>query len=252
AVAARKEADEQARRAEQQSRLAVKTLTAMVFDFQRKLSHLPGARAVRQAWLEDALERLQEVGRGLGTSAQADRTTMVAHSEIGDIFLDSGSSEQRKARPGPKSAGKQRGWIEEAQWHYQQAHAIGKQLAEADPASATAQRDLSRSYNKLGDVSLKQENGRAARRYYQKGLDICKKLSEADPVSVQAQRDLAVSYNKLGDVSLELKDVPAARGHYRKGLDIFKKLGEANPASATAQRDLALSYNKLGDVSLKE
>ena len=67
---------------------------------------------------------------------------------------------------------RQAGRLDAAREFYQQGLDIAKKLAAADPANAQAQRDLSVSYEKLGDVS--QQAGRldAAREFYQQGLDI--------------------------------------------------------------------------------
>ena len=128
-----------------------------------------------------------------------------------------------------------------------------RQLAEADPTSAVKQRDLSVSYNKLGDVSKLAGDLQAARDFFEKGLGISRKLAEDDPDRNNAdkQRDLFVSYIKLGDVSMSSGDLQAARDFFEKGLGISFELAEDDPDrnNADKQRDLSVSYIKLGDVS---
>jgi hypothetical protein len=57
------------------------------------------------------------------------------------------------------------------------------------------ERDLSVSYNKLGDVNLSLGNTQVALDAYQKSLEVAKTLAANDPQSAQAQRDLSVSYD---------------------------------------------------------
>ena len=79
---------------------------------------------------------------------------------------------------------------------------IFEALASADPNDTQARRDLSVSYNKLGDVHLQARRTDKALQAYQKCLELREALAKADPNDAQARRDLSVSYNKLGDVHL--------------------------------------------------
>src|SRR5258708_34336851 len=76
---------------------------------------------------------------------------------------------------------------------------IRERLAQDDPSSALAQRDLGVSYDRLGDLMLRLGNDTEAERLYRLSLDIHQRLAHADPSSAQAQRDLSISLNKLGD-----------------------------------------------------
>jgi tetratricopeptide (TPR) repeat protein len=134
---------------------------------------------------------------------------------------------------------------------YQQALEIRQELAAADPRDVQAQRDLSVSYNKLGDVQLQLGDTAQALASYQQGLEISQELAAADPRDAQAQRDLSVSHNKLGDAYLQLGDTARALTSYQQGLEIRQKLAATDPGNADAQRDLSECYNKLGRVEEK-
>ncbi|MBX7169259.1 MAG: TIR domain-containing protein, partial [Pirellulales bacterium] len=73
------------------------------------------------------------------------------------------------------------------------AVACGERILAADPDNAAAQRDLSVSYSKLGDVSVAQGDLAGAKRYFEQSLNIDQLLA-ADPDNAAAQRDLSVSY----------------------------------------------------------
>jgi Flp pilus assembly protein TadD len=89
-----------------------------------------------------------------------------------------------------------------------QCSAILCQLAEADPKNAQTQRDLSISFERLGDVAAAPA---AARRFYEQELEIRRNLAEADPENAEAQRALADSYARLGAVNRADKNLPEAR-----------------------------------------
>ncbi|MEX1364883.1 MAG: hypothetical protein AB1Z98_17275, partial [Nannocystaceae bacterium] len=76
-----------------------------------------------------------------------------------------------------------------------------ERLAEADPQSAQAQRDLSVSLDKLGNVELQAGNLAAACERFQRSLEIAERLAEADPQSAQAAFDLYISHQWLARVA---------------------------------------------------
>ena len=68
-----------------------------------------------------------------------------------------------------------------------------------DPDNADWQRDLSVSYNKVGDVLVEQGNLTEALKSHRDSLTIAERLAKADPNNAGWQRDLSVSYNKVGE-----------------------------------------------------
>src|SRR5260370_4864213 len=81
--------------------------------------------------------------------------------------------------------------------------ALFRSLAKADPGNAGWQRDLSVSYNKVGDVLVGQGNLQEALQAYRDSLAIFERLANADPGNAGWQRDLSVSYERVGDVLVE-------------------------------------------------
>ncbi len=134
---------------------------------------------------------------------------------------------------------------------YRTMEKSARRRADADPKNAGAQRDLSVSFIKLGDVTLQQGQTQESLDFYRKSLDVRQKLADADPKNAGAQRDLFASFNNLGEVTLQLGQTLEARAFYRKSLDMAQKLADADPNNAQAQRDLSLSIGALGDVTLK-
>ncbi|MEI2774198.1 MAG: tetratricopeptide repeat protein [Candidatus Competibacter sp.] len=88
------------------------------------------------------------------------------------------------------------GNLPEALKAYRDGLAIRERLAQADPGNAGWQRDLSVSYNKIGDVRVAQGNLPEALKAYRDGLAIRDRLAQADPGNAGWQRDLSVSYEQ--------------------------------------------------------
>ena len=74
------------------------------------------------------------------------------------------------------------------------------------------QRDLSVSYNKLGDIAEIRNDYKTAEGYYAKSLEIDERLAKKYPDDPKMQRDMSVSYNKLGGIAEARKDYKAAEG----------------------------------------
>ena len=117
---------------------------------------------------------------------------------------------------------------------------LRKQLAEESPTIENC-RDLSISYNKLGDTSTAEGDLPTARKYYELDLEISKQLAEKVP-SPEAWDDLAVSYYKLGILGNSVSSL-------QKALDIWTRLSEQYPmVSHYAQnRDFARSLLSQGE-----
>jgi len=105
-----------------------------------------------------------------------------------------------------------------------QANHLFQQTVQQQPDKLQWQRDLSVSYEKLGDFY--QQTGDIAKvaQYYQDSLNIIKKLVSKDPDNMKWQRGLSVSYNKLGVLALQTGDKVKAAQYYQDSLDIVKKL----------------------------
>ena len=122
---------------------------------------------------------------------------------------------------------------------------IMERLCEAAPENADYARDLSVSYNQMGDLFRALGDGTAARRYYEQALEVSERLAQAAPENADYARDLSVSYNKMGDLFRALGDGTAARRYYEQDLKIAERLAQAAPENADYARDLAVSYFKM-------
>ena len=89
------------------------------------------------------------------------------------------------------------------------------------------ERDLSISFDKLGNVQLQSGQVTEALRSYEKGLEISQKLAAADPTDAQAQRGLGVSYYNLGEAERAGKRFEKAIGWFEKAAEKVKAMQES-------------------------
>ena len=92
--------------------------------------------------------------------------------------------------------------------------------AKAEPDRADYQRDLSVSYNKMGDLYRSLGQGEQAREAYASSLSIRDRLAKAEPDRADYQRDLSVSYERMGDLYRSLGQGEQAREAYASSLAI--------------------------------
>jgi tetratricopeptide (TPR) repeat protein len=135
---------------------------------------------------------------------------------------------------------------------YRRALAIRERLARSGPSNAGWQRDLSVSYERVGDVRVEEGDLVGAIKSYRDGLTIIDRLAQSDPTNAGWQRDLSVSYNKVGDVQVAQGDLAGALKSYRDSLAIRERLANSDPDNAGWQRNLSVSYEKVGNVQLAQ
>ena len=112
------------------------------------------------------------------------------------------------------------GDLKAARGYFEDGLLIRRRLADADPDSAENQRDLSISFNKLGNVSMESGDLKAARGYFEDDLRISRRLAETDPDSAVKERDLWVSHYKIADV-LEREGHAGAMEHWKSAHEIL-------------------------------
>ncbi|WP_157270718.1 TIR domain-containing protein [Azohydromonas aeria] len=124
-----------------------------------------------------------------------------------------------------------------------------QRLAQAEPDRADYQRDLSVSFNKMGDLYRALGQGERAREMYEQDLAIAQRLAQAEPDRADYQRDLSVSFNKMGDLYRALGQGERAREAFANALAIAQRLAQAEPDRADYQRDLLVSLVRMGTAS---
>ena len=125
---------------------------------------------------------------------------------------------------------------------YKDAFRITEELASQDPRNKEWQRDLSISYDNIGNIQQAQGDLAEALKSYQDGLAIRKDLAKEDPTNKEWQRDLSISYNNIGDIQKAQGDLEGALKSYKQDLKIAQDLVREDPGNMQWQGDLAYSY----------
>jgi eukaryotic-like serine/threonine-protein kinase len=284
AVRAQKEAQRNAQAAEKARDLAIQTLNQVIFAIHDKLAKVPGTHKLRQKLLEDAARDLIRLSEQIQSAdRRGDRSLAVAYLKIGDTLLLLGQTVpaqemyrkcldimQALHRAKPYNAltrrdlsisyGKlsdvsmQLGDLKAAREYLEKALQLREllsRLAHRDQDSAKARRDLWVSYNKLGNVTRREGDLKAARAYFEKGLKLAEQLARQDPDNTQPRWNLAISYNYLGIVNVHLGNLQAAKAYLEKTLQLREQLSQQDPDSTQGRRSLVASYSWLGDVSMR-
>ena len=107
-------------------------------------------------------------------------------------------------------------------------------------------RNLSVSFNKLGNTEKELGNLESAKNYYEKALEIIEKLDRKED-TVELCQDLVVSFNKLGNIEQGLGNLEGAKSYYEKALRIIEKLAR-RMENIDSRRDLSICLERLGDI----
>jgi tetratricopeptide (TPR) repeat protein len=140
------------------------------------------------------------------------------------------------------------GTLEGAFGYFQAAETTAQHLRKVDPDALRSHHDLSKSYDRIGEVQSAKGDLLSALSSYNRLQEIAKTLAAQDPANPIWQRDLSVSYARIGDVQSAQGQLASALSSYNKFLEITVKLAARDPANTDRQRDLTVCYDRVGNV----
>ena len=111
--------------------------------------------------------------------------------------------------------------LADAKRDFEEAHRMAQRLTAGDPSNTQWQRDLSVSYDNLGDVAARQGQLDGAAQAYRDGLGIRKKLAAGDPSNTEWKRDLSVSYWRMADLAEQQNNPREARTYWKQAFDVL-------------------------------
>lgn len=218
--------------ADQQRTLALDTLRSVVGDIQKKLQHIPAAQRVRQGLLEASLVGLEKVAVNLANSTEVHMNSLLAHRELGDLFLEIGN------------VGDHQG-VERARLEFQAAHSIAQALVDANPQDIEAGRQLALSIQRLADIESRIGSVATALDQRVQALTLLEELQVRDPDNEQVVRSIGVAHNLLGDLHVQLSDHQNAGNHFLEALRIREDQAARGVYFPESERDLVVSLNKV-------
>ena len=103
-----------------------------------------------------------------------------------------------------------------------------QRAADAEQATPDWQRDLSVSFNKLGNLATAQGNLSEAQRLFGEQRRIAQRLAESDPANAAWQRDLSVSHDKLAMFAQQGGDDAGCETELRECFRVLNHMKQRN------------------------
>jgi eukaryotic-like serine/threonine-protein kinase len=135
--------------------------------------------------------------------------------------------------------------------HWEEAIALGQELAEGDPSNHELQRDLRLAYSGLGHSHLNRPSRSLALEAYERACEIARSLAARDRDNVQLQQDLMATLVDLGKAQELLGRVAPAITNYRGALEIGQALAGRDRGNRSIRLDLSFAHGRLGDALRK-
>ena len=257
---------------------ALEAYSSLVFKVQEQLGNKAGTLPLRKQLLETALTGLQKIVK-LPHGPDSKRSVQAAYGRMSDVLAALGRSQeawdacktasdlaQERVNRLPENSEAQRDlalaleklgtfrYLEhnlgEALTHFQKAHAIRLNLAQAN-SRPELERELAVSFNKLGDVYYFTGQPEQAEPSYLRGLELTKQAAAADAGNTIYQRDLRFSYGRLTMLNEGRRQFVEAAKYAKLALRSAGDLAKADPANTQWQHDFAFTSGQTGVLDLK-
>src|SRR5438874_1366433 len=254
---------------------------SVLFDYHDAVKNLPGATAVRERLVKDALAYLDSLNSEAASDPALQRELAAAYERVGDVrgevygasigdmsgALDSYHKALRireaLVAANPHDVNNRRGLADSCM-------KIGTQLQDTTDAArgldylrkacalyqqlATEQRDnsdirdyLSRSHNELGMALQNWGNPAEALKNHREALRLRKELLAVDPRNDLYRRHLAITYWDIGQALLFSGDIDGALQANQNAMHLCTMLLGENPENIKDRRRLAIVYQNEGD-----
>ena len=139
--------------------------------------------------------------------------------------------------------------FEESMATYREVLADIEQRAQAEPGSASLQREMARSHQILGDmvVRMPHHDENEVLFHVRRAIAIAERLAALDPGDKTAQLDLAEYLSSGGETLLEPAEMRESLGYSRRALPIFATLLKREPDNNDLRLYAALTEADLGE-----
>lgn len=210
---------------------------SFLFEFDDAIKNLPGSIPARKLVVERALEYLDRLDQEADNDASLQRELGAAYEKVGQI---QGNSYYPNI-----------GDTDASQKSYQRSLAIRERLAAAEPGNLELQKELSDSFEGIGDVFITVDDLQNGLDNYQKSLAIREKIAASSPDNQPNQAALGTIYSKIGDVEgldglPNLGNTEGALENYQKAVAIDEKLINSVPDNFNYRMNYAQRLSNLG------
>jgi tetratricopeptide (TPR) repeat protein/tRNA A-37 threonylcarbamoyl transferase component Bud32 len=134
---------------------------------------------------------------------------------------------------------------------YQKVLADTEQRAQAEPGSASLQRELARSHQILGDMVVRTpgHDENEVRHHVRSAIAIAERLATLDPGDKTAQGELAQYLSSGAETLHQPEDSKEALGYLRRALPILEMLLKSEPSNNDLRLYAALTEANLGEFN---
>jgi serine/threonine-protein kinase len=273
-----------ARKADDQSLLALDTMVRTAGIVQRNLRNRPDMQQLRYEFVREVADSMDRVEVRTSTKKGIPLLRAGVHQQLGMIQKDRGIfqdalketqraeqciEEEYRSDPGdPFLQGKvaavknllgdlhhyQFGNVDLARSYYREALKLRKRIAESYPSDIN-RIDVANNIGLVAMCTLKLGDPEAARKLFLEELDHRNRLTpEYVRDNPEARRELSGLYDKLGETSMKLGEPLKAQEFYDKSFEIRAQIASdpATKDSYQAKMDLANAMNNYGTLNLME
>lgn len=210
--------------------VALHSLQTLAETVQKQMGTQPGLLPVKRKLLETAADGLKKVIHGPTSAERADKTVVIAHTNLGDVYWDLGRTA-------------------DARQEFESGLRRTKEWLSRQPLEIEARRGAANICNRLGDMANAAKDATAALGYYKQSQENLLSATLLAPNDPKILRDLSVCHNKIGDGELTAGNHAAARTNYEQALVLREKPGTSGD-ELTRLSDLRFTHNRLTDVCL--
>ncbi len=215
---------------------------SVLFDYHDAVKNLPGATAVRERLVKDALAYLDSLSSEATSDPTLQRELAAAYERVGDVrgeVYGASIGDMSGALDSYHKALR----IREAL----KACAVYQQLATEQRDNSDIRDYLSRSHNELGMALQNWGNPAEALKNHREALRLRKELLAVDPRNDLYRRHLAITYWDIGQALMRSGDINAALEANRNCMDLCVPLFAENPTNIKDRARVAISYQMDGE-----
>jgi serine/threonine protein kinase len=246
AVEAQERAEQNQEVAENQSRLALNTLSAIVYDLQGGLEDIPGGGEIRRRLLLTALENLGGISEQYIEKSIVDVNSYQALTDMGDVVLRFGSGDVPFSEVlGPESSGENKSLLEVAGKFFERALQIAQQIAEEQPDAIGNDQRLVIALDNVGKIRWRRGENAAALALFERSNQIAEDYVRANPDDYRGLNTLGITLERLFVLYSKLAETSKANAALQRKLEIDLQLTQQQPNDLKLKRDLSITYGDL-------
>ena len=211
-----------------------KLANMFMFDVHEAIQNLPGAIPARQMLVSNSLKYLDGLAAESGADPTLRRELATAYEKLADV-----QGGYRQSNLGDAGA---------AIASYRKALDIRRSLAAAQPTDLDLQRDLFRSYGKLGEALSGAGDAGGAISSSRQALQIAAALAGAAGSDTADRRNLGSVYVALGWQIARAHQTERGLLLMNQGTAVFETLMDADAQDVRSRHHAAVAYGRMGEI----